>query len=258
VTGATAVGQASDPASDLASDPASKSTLPARYDVRIRHVRNSPMRYALTQRSTIWLVDLDAVPVLRPGLGWLARFDAHDHDLTGRAQPTIRANLDAFLTERGRPRPARVLMLANPRVLGYVFNPLSVFYCYDADGAPLATVAEVRNTYSGRHTYLVDTDETGRAETDKVFYVSPFYPVDGRYTLRLPVPGFRVLASVTLHRAEDSPFHAVMATRAVMLGIKRHGITLYAKGLRPIPRPSRQPAARPEPIQQDDRKNEAR
>jgi len=226
---------------------------PASYDVRITHRRRDPIEYGFAQRSSTWLIDLDRVPSLPRGLRWLCRFSSSDH--LGSPQASLRANLDSFLAEHQVRRPARILMLANPRVLGYVFNPLSVFYCYDEQNRISHTVAEVRNTYGGRHSYLFQTDGTGRAETEKLFYVSPFYPVDGNYTMRLPEPGAELAVTVTLHRPGDRPFSAVMtghrratgrslitalrsplATRAVMFGIKRHGITLYLKGLRPFPR----------------------
>lgn len=233
---------------------------PARYDVQISHRRRDPLEYGFEQRSSTWLVDLDQVPALPRGLGWLCRFGAADH--LGNSEHGLRANLDALLAEHGLERPSKILMLANPRVLGYVFNPLSVFYCYDADDRLAHTVAEVRNTYGGRHSYLLNTDELGAARTEKQFYVSPFYPVDGEYTMRLPQPGTELTVTITLRRDGDRPFTAVLtghrsgavpaslwsalrtplATRAVMFGIRRHGITLYAKGLRPLPRPDwRQP-----------------
>ncbi|HEX2904627.1 MAG TPA: DUF1365 domain-containing protein [Jatrophihabitans sp.] len=229
---------------------------PARYDVEIGHRRRDPIEYGFQQRSSTWLVDLDAVPRLPRGLGWLVRFASRDH--LGDPRLSLRDNLNRFVVDSGRQRPERILMLANPRVLGYVFNPLSVFYCYGADGRLAYTVAEVRNTYGGRHTYLLETDGSDRARTDKRFYVSPFYPVDGYYTMSLPEPDQQLTVTVTLHRPGDRPFAAVMqgrrvaavaslwtalrsplATRAVMFGIKRHGITLYLKGLRPYPRGGR-------------------
>lgn len=119
----------------------------------------------------------------------------------------------------------------------------------------------MRNTYGGRHSYLLSTDQTGNASTAKHFYASPFFPVDGHYTMRLPEPGDTLTVTVTLHREPDRPFSAVMtghrsagraslwaalrtplATRAVMFGIRRHGTALYFKGLRPFPRP---PGAQP-------------
>jgi len=218
------------------------------YDVRIVHRRATPFDYWFAIRTRIWLVDLDQVPTLPGVLHRLCRFDSADH-LGGRS---LRADLDEWLRQHGEPAPARVLMLANPRVLGYVFNPLTLFYCLNREGAVERVVAEVRNTYGGRHCYLLHPDATGQAQVAKVFHVSPFYPVDGDYRMRLPMPDERLLVSVRLHRPGDRPFIAVMAgrraarsrlwtalcsplaTRAVMLAIRRHGITLYVKGLRPV------------------------
>ncbi|HEX4727587.1 MAG TPA: DUF1365 domain-containing protein [Jatrophihabitans sp.] len=229
---------------------------PARYAVRISHRRRDPVDYGFSQRSVSWLVDLAELPSLPRGLRWLCRFASQDH--LGDPYAGLQDNLHRFLAEHDVPRPSRILMLANPRVLGYVFNPLSVFYCYDRQGRLSHTVAEVRNTYGGRHSYLLRTDQAGRAETSKQFYVSPFYPVDGDYTMRLPEPGAELTVTVTLHREGERPFSASMvgrrhggrsrlisalasplATRAVMFGIRRHGITLYLKGLRPYPRTGR-------------------
>ncbi|MBV9821586.1 MAG: DUF1365 domain-containing protein, partial [Actinobacteria bacterium] len=151
---------------------------PARYDLRISHRRRDPVEYGFTRRGITWLVDLDALPRLPRGLGRLCRFSVADHRLTdGPPAGSLRAEVEEFLAGHGVHRPSRVLMLGCPRVLGYVFNPLTVFYCYDSDGALRHAVAEVRNTYGGRHSYLLRPDEAGRAGTDKRFYVSPFYPV---------------------------------------------------------------------------------
>ncbi|MCW2490887.1 MAG: hypothetical protein JWN47_251 [Frankiales bacterium] len=250
------------------ADPAQlgiSTVTPARYDVQISHRRRDPIEYGFSQRSSTWLVDLDRVPALPRGLRWLASFRSVDHPVhqgrDGSEPRSLRQNLDAFLAEHGIERPATILMLANPRVLGYVFNPLSVFYCLDSDGHLGRVLAEVRNTYGGQHCYLLEPDLSGKAATDKAFYVSPFYPVDGEYIMRLPVPGETVRVDVTLHRAGERPFSAVLighrrrasslwsaalrsplATRAVMFGIKRHGISLYLKGLRP-PAQSVEPTA---------------
>ncbi len=80
-------------------------------------------------------------------------------------------------------------MLASPRVLGHVFNPLSLFYCHDADGTLTHVVAEVRNTYGGRRCYLLETADNSKATVDKTFYVSPFHGVDGHYEISVPEPG---------------------------------------------------------------------
>jgi DUF1365 family protein len=71
-------------------------------------------------------------------------------------------------------------------------------------------VAEVHNTYGGRHTYLLRPDEHGHSEVKKAMYVSPFYPVDGWYDIRVSQPGESVSVTVTLNRGDDEPFVATL------------------------------------------------
>ena len=94
------------------------------YDVAIRHTRRAPIRHGFTYRSHSWLVDLDELP----DHGLLARFEARDH--LGDPTATIRANVDNFLATLGIDLGGgRIRMLANPRVFGYSFNPISVYWC---------------------------------------------------------------------------------------------------------------------------------
>ena len=232
---------------------------PAVYDIRVEHVRPEPLRYGFTYDLTTWLVDLDHVPRLARGWGWLASFSAKDH--IGSPTSSLRANVETFLRANDiKLRGGQILMLATPRVLGYSFNPLSLHWCHRPDGTLAAVVAEVHNTYGEQHCYLVHPDEAGRAEADKAFYVSPFYPVEGRYRMSVPEPDETLRITLALHRSDQRPFVASMrgrrrdgqagllrtlrgplATRAVMFHIKRHGITLYLKGLRPARRPAHTP-----------------
>ncbi|MFG2887860.1 DUF1365 domain-containing protein [Streptomyces sp. NPDC048297] len=232
---------------------------PALYPCTIAHVRRAPNRYALRHRTYLWLVDLDHLPMLPRPLRPLARFRARDH-FTGRA-PSIRAALDGFLAEHGIDlRGGRVRMLAHARILGHVFNPLTLYWCDDPDGALQCVVAEVHNTYGERHAYLLHTDVAGTAEVAKDFYVSPFNPVDGRYEMRLPPPGERLRLSVTLQRPGSPPFTASVhgtrrdvtatvllrlalrhpwSTLMVSAAIRFHGIRLFLRGLPVQPRPGR-------------------
>ena len=148
------------------------------YECRIAHARVAPLRNTFAYRSYEWLVDVDRLP--RPH-GWpslLAGFHARDH--LGDPDRSIRANVDEFLRGRGVDLGGgQVLMLAHARVLGYAFNPLTLFWCHRADGTLACVIAEVHNTYRQRHAYLLFTDGQGRARVDKEFYVSPYHPVDG-------------------------------------------------------------------------------
>ncbi|MEU6478012.1 DUF1365 domain-containing protein [Streptomyces sp. NPDC047017] len=230
---------------------------PALYSCAVHHVRRTPTRYALRHRTYLWLVDLDHLPVLPHALRPLGRFRARDH-FTGRA-PDLRAALDDFLAEHGIDLDGgQVVMLAHARSLGHVFNPLTLYWCHDRDGRPRCVVAEVHNTYGGRHAYLLHADANGTATADKAFYVSPFNPVDGRYHMRLPLPGERLRLSVRLDRPGSAPFTATVhgrrreasvpallrlalrhpwSTLAVSAAIRFHGIRLYLRGLPVQPRP---------------------
>jgi DUF1365 family protein len=225
------------------------------YDVRIEHLRPEPFRYGFSYELSTWLVNLDDVPQLPRGLRWLASFSSQDH--IGRADSSLRANVERFLWANGIAlEGGQILMLATPRVLGYSFNPLSLHWCHRPDGSLAAVVAEVHNTYGESHCYLLHPDQAGRADTDKQFYVSPFYPVAGHYRMSVPEPDQQLAITLALHREGQRPFVATMhgqrrpgrpqlarvlrsplASRAVMFHIKRHGITLFFKGLRPSRRP---------------------
>lgn len=227
--------------------------VPAIYRTTVRHHREEPVRHGFDQRSVSWLVDLDDLPSYGP----LARFEPRDH--LGPQGGSVRERFDAFLEGEGVDLDGgRVLMLASPRVLGYCFNPLTLFWGFDPAGDLRAVVLEVHNTYGERHPYLVATDERGRGRTDKAFYVSPFNDVDGHYTVHVPVPDERLSLNVTLHRDGRAPFtasvrgHGVPATTAQVLRtslrhpleplavrarIQWHGITLLVRGLRIRPRP---------------------
>ncbi|MEU9484806.1 DUF1365 domain-containing protein [Streptomyces decoyicus] len=240
-----------------AAAPATGVRTPALYECLVSHVRTAPVHHSLRHRTYMWLVDLDRPPRLPAALRPLARFDPRDH-FAGTA-PSLRAGLERFLTSRGvRLDGGRVLMLTHARVLGHVFNPLTLYWCHDRSGAPVCVVAEVHNTYGERHCYLLHTDEQGRAEVPKDFYVSPFFPVDGAYRMRLPEPAGRLDLTVQLRRGGTRPFTATVrgtrrpattrqllatvlrhpwSTAALTAGIRRHGIALFLRGLPVQPRP---------------------
>ncbi len=233
----------------------------ALYPCAITHVRARPARRAFRYRSYLWLVDLDDLPRVPLALRPFAQLRSRDH--LGDPGSSIRANVDAYLARHGISlEGGRVLMLGHAAVLGYVFNPLTVFWCRHADGTLAAVIAEVHNTYGQRHAYLLHPDGRGRAEADKDFYVSPFLPVAGRYRLHLPEPAATLHLSVTLHidgqtvlaasvtgkRRSYTPrrllgcaFRYPWVTAQVTALIHWQGIRLAARRLPIIPRPAHHP-----------------
>ena len=243
---------------------------PALYAATVRHARTAPVRNSFAHRTYYWLIDTDEPPRLPRAVRPLARFRAEDHG--GAPGEPLRAPVDRFLAGHGVDLGGgRITMLAHARVLGYVFNPLTVYWCRFAGGAPACVVAEVCNTYGDRHRYLLRPDGRGRCTTAKELYVSPFNGVDGDYRMALPEPGRRLALQVALHRTGEPPFTAgvrgarlpatprmllrLAAARpaAPLLGaarIREQGIRLYLRGLPLVPRPRggrRSPAAPPQP-----------
>jgi uncharacterized protein len=229
--------------------------LPALVVGWITHRRYGPVRHAFQHRMYQWLVDLDSLHGRWPEL----RFRSADH--LGDPRRTIKANVETFLALNGVPLcdGSRVLMLTNARVLGHVFSPLSVFWCYHGNGQLAAIVAEVHNTYGERHAYVVHPNEDGIAVATKAFHVSPFFPVDGEYELRLALRSDRVSTVVTLRRDGVVAFVATfrgrpepatrpavarmrirepLMTHRISALIRLHGIWLWLRGLPVQPHPA--------------------
>ncbi|GHH65824.1 hypothetical protein GCM10018781_18690 [Kitasatospora indigofera] len=240
----------------------------ALYDCRTTHVRTGAVRHSFSHRTYLWLVDLDRLPVLPAVLRPLARFRPADHG-DGRRPP--RQDIEDFLAGHGIDLAGgQVLMLAHARSFGHVFNPLTVYWCHAADGTPLCTVAEVHNTYGGRHRYLLRPDRQGRASAGKEFYVSPFFPVDGEYLMRVPEPGALLDLTIHLRRGGERVFTATLrgtrrpagplgllraavrhplSTLAVSLHIRYQGVRLLLRGLPVHPRPAQDGPAADGPAQ---------
>jgi DUF1365 family protein len=242
--------------------------LPAIVTGHVVHRRRSPIRHAFRHGVYLWLVDVDELPrvpwLLRPAAG----FDARDH-LSGSAAASaasadIRTNLERYLEQRGvrLGDHSRVVMLTNARVLGHVFNPLTVYWCFSTGGALRCIVAEVHNTYGERHAYLLEPDTDGEAHTEKQFYVSPFNDVSGAYRLRFELGADRVCVTVSLDRDDDTVFEAVFegvpapATTSVLARavlrrplmplrvaalIRMHGLVLWLRRLPIVDRPPHRP-----------------
>jgi hypothetical protein len=102
------------------------------------------------------------------------------------------------LADHGLPGADRILLMGQPRVLGHVFNPVSFWLCHDAAGELRVVIAEVSNTYGDRHSYLCHRDDlapitrTDTITATKLFYVSPFQPVEGSYAFRFDLREDRI------------------------------------------------------------------
>ena len=240
-------------------------TLPAIVAGTVAHRRRDPIGHEFRLRHDMWLVDADRLPDLGDRRRWLGRIRESDH-LAGGG---LRADLADLLARRGIDLlpDDRIVMLANPRSFGYVFDPLTVYWIRRA-GTVVALVLEVNNTYGGRHPYVLLPDEHGRAEVDKQFYVSPFNEVTGRYVVRAEASDAGVVVAIGLDRPGTRRFSASVhgpvrpltprsalssAVRRPLPGwrvsalIRVHGLWLWARGLPIRRRPANHVAAGVDP-----------
>jgi hypothetical protein len=255
------------------------------YPGKVMHARFKPRAHRFTYRVFCLLIDvgqLDAAStqarLFSVGRFNLLSFQPRDHGT--RDGSSLAAHVDRLLEPTGLPSAGRrALLLCYPRLLGYVFNPLSVYFVYGAEGALQAVIYEVRNTFGEMHTYVApiqpgELDEAGvRQARDKLFYVSPFIDMPMRYHFRLRPPQADVavriletdaegpLLAATFHgRQRDLTSWTVLTsclalpfmTFKVYAGIHWEALRLWLKGIRlktyasaPGPVSYRDPAADP-------------
>lgn len=189
------------------------------YSGWVMHRRLSPVQHHFRYRAWWLLLDLDEIDALDNKLRWFSRvrrnvFSFHDRDfghdgtdLRGQIEQRLAANGIAF---DGGP----IRLLCAPRVLGYQFNPLSIYFCYRRDGALAATVYEVHNTFGERHSYClpVASLHSGivRQRSDKQFYVSPFMGMAMSYDFRVVPPGKSLTVGITGAERGAPLIHAVL------------------------------------------------
>lgn len=244
------------------------------YSGIVRHRRFGPKTHALRYRMFMALLDIDDLDALDKKLRLFSRnrfnlFSFYDRDhldasSTHAAPRCLRTQVEASLAKAGIALGGgAITLLSLPRILGYAFNPLSVYFCQQADGALVAILYEVRNTFRQRHTYLIPVapGETGAIEQTcrKVFYVSPFMDMDMTYAFRVVAPGATVSVGVdglqdgarviatsfagTQHPLTDRGIlraflgHPFLSF-AVVAGIHWEALKLWLKGVRFRTRPA--------------------
>lgn len=245
------------------------------YSGRVVHTRLVPFRHALVYRVFSILVDLNDVPklALQSRVFQYNRFGLvsfYDKDHGNRDGSPLRPWIDRLLAQRGlHIDNGSVQALCFPRILGYVFNPLTLYYCRAENGALVAIIYEVKNTFGEQHAYVLpierqDIDAQSAAAASgslmkaaeqsvrKHFHVSPFFDVMGRYAFRVTEPGEKLGVNIrykdaegadlliATHTARGVPFsdrhlikalvkHPIQALK-VIGGIHWEALKLWAKG----------------------------
>jgi DUF1365 family protein len=165
----------------------------------VAHVRLRPRRHRLRYRVFMLLLDLDELAALDRGLRLLAHNRAgllgfFDRDHADGAPGVLKAKIEARLAAAGLDMAGGpIRLLSMPRMLGFVFNPISVYFCHRPDGSLGAMLYEVSNTFGQRHSYLIPVgpgaEQPIEQHCDKRLFVSPFLRMDMAYRFRVTPPG---------------------------------------------------------------------
>jgi DUF1365 family protein len=241
------------------------------YRGEVMHRRLRPFDHRFVYRVSSLLVDLDALPALDRRLRLFSHnrfnlFALHDRDHGPRDGTALRPWVEQHLRAQGIALAGgRIFLHCFPRLLGYVFDPISIYWCYGADGALRAVLCEVKNTFGEQCSYVLpappgrDPRAPLRASCDKAMYVSPFIAMAARYRFRLDDPEARLelviaesdrdgellVASHTGERGRLSDralLGAFLAfpllTAKVIAAIHWQALRLWLKGARLEPRPA--------------------
>jgi DUF1365 family protein len=186
----------------------------ALYEGMLVHARRAPKRHVFRYPLAYWLLDLDELDGLdrrfrlfavnRRGVVSFRDRDHFDGDGTPLKEAVIRF--------AGDPSIERVLVLTQLRVFGYVFNPVSFYWCYRADGSLACMVAELNNTFGERLPELLRGDTLTYVH-EKRLHVSPFMGLDQRYRYTFSEPGQTVFARIEVHEADGLRLQAVLSGR---------------------------------------------
>ena len=241
------------------------------YFGNVMHARLKPVRHRFAYRVFCLLIDIDRVAEAGRLSRWfstrhfnLLSFRPSDH---GDGLP-LRQHVETLLAPSGLAFD-RILLMCYPRVLGFVFNPISVYFCY-SDGLISALIYEVRNTFGQKHSYVapIREGESSAAgvsqERRKMLYVSPFMDMDLRYLFRLQPPAeklaLRILEcdgdgpmlaatfsgkrrSITDQSVLAAFFGLPLLTFKVVGGIHWEALKLWLKGMKLRARPPPPPAS---------------
>jgi DUF1365 family protein len=186
---------------------------------KVLHQRRTPFKHGLKFTNYLWLADLREHQ---------NKFLPKDH-FGGEAKSMLEA-VTEFAKSRGEEVRVsdKVFGLASARTNGYVFNPLSVYWCIDPNGETRWAILEIHNTYGDRHAHLLKPDAQGNSEISKEFYVSPFFTVDGEYKTRTYIDEDHVVVSVNLYQNKALVFSASFTGELMEASIKNR-LTAYIR-----------------------------
>lgn len=214
------------------------------YFGKVTHARLKPKIHRFNYTIFSLVIDLDYYQEAKNSsflfsVNSAALISFHEKDHGPRDGTALRSYIDNLLMDGDIEKPAKVLLWCNPRVFGYTFNPLSIYFCYDKNDEVIAIVYQVNNTFGETHSYVAKVSE-GQNKTpaiknsaQKCFYVSPFLDMDLRYDFSIQAPD-EILKVRILEHDKNGPIlsatfsgkHKALNSKNLILGIfKTLGLT---------------------------------
>ncbi|MBC7768609.1 MAG: DUF1365 domain-containing protein [Phycisphaerales bacterium] len=180
---------------------------------------NRPGKHRLRYTMFMLALDLDTLGALKRRLlkhNRLGLFSIRDRDHGARIDAPLKPQIEAKLRDAGIAWDGgRIVLLTMPRLFNYVFNPLSVYFCWRRDGSLAALAHEVSNTFGETHFYVLPprVAENGQIvqACDKAFFVSPFLESDLRYEFSVTPPGEKAVVAMTVKRGRETALTASFA-----------------------------------------------
>jgi uncharacterized protein len=176
----------------------------------VYHKRHTPFIHDFKYRVFSLWVNLDDLDNSRPSPKYFSFnrwniLSLHKKDHGPRNGTSIRTWIESAAKEKDIDiEDGKIYMMCFPRVLGYVFNPLTVYFCYNRDGVLTALLHQVKNTFGEQHGYLLavtNNSKTIKQDTSKIFHVSPFIQMDSHYYFHVKEPtqkGFSIAIHQTI------------------------------------------------------------
>lgn len=179
------------------------------YVGEVMHMRLRPFRHQFRYRVFTSLLDIDHLESAERRLFKVDRFgffSFRSRDHGARDGSALRPWAEARLAEAERPAPARIMLLSMPRWCGYSFNPLSVYFCYDAERRLESVIYEVKNTFGDQAHYVLpaepERDGAARQAQAKEMFVSPFIGMNQTYRFTIRPPDERLAIRIRQHDDE--------------------------------------------------------
>lgn len=193
---------------------------PAIYHGEVSHQRLQPQRHQFSYQLAMVMFDIDSLQKSFASSKWwsLERFNLisfYRRDYLGRNSGDLKTAVEEQIFKHtGERFSGRVFMLTHPRYLGFIFNPVSFYFCINQQGQLAFLLADINNTpWNQRHCYVFKADSNGdevQAQFDKQFHISPFMPMDLHYDWRFKLEQDQLQITMDCYRHETKHFTAAL------------------------------------------------